>query len=143
LHLSKDWKDGTRKESDPGCKMDVAGQSTEVCDGLSGMQTCVWPHIIVVKKHFCHIFMGTSFPETLLQSFHIDVWTDRLASGKHAYENHTFTVPKDCRHDLAGWGNCLKLSLSRRGRVMPLHGLPFLLGLRVMNPFLITRDNGG
>jgi hypothetical protein len=26
---------------------------------------------------------------------------------------------------------------------MPLHGLPFLLGLRVMNPFLITRDNGG
>jgi hypothetical protein len=26
---------------------------------------------------------------------------------------------------------------------MPLHGLPFCLGLEVMNPCLITRDNGG
>jgi hypothetical protein len=26
---------------------------------------------------------------------------------------------------------------------MPLHGLPFRLGLEVMSPYLITRDNGG
>jgi hypothetical protein len=24
------------------------------------------------------------------------------ASGQYVYENHPFTVPKDCRHDLAG-----------------------------------------
>jgi hypothetical protein len=30
-----------------------------------------------------------------------------------------------------------------RGRVMPLHGLPFRIGLEVMNPCLITRDNRG
>jgi hypothetical protein len=45
----------------------------KLCDGLSGMQTCVWPRIVVVKKHFCHIFMRTNPPETLLQSCHIDV----------------------------------------------------------------------
>jgi hypothetical protein len=33
--------------------------------------------------------------------------------------------------------------LPRRGRVMPLHGLPFRPGLQVMKPCLITRDNGG
>jgi hypothetical protein len=53
----------------------------KLCDGLSRMQTCVWPRIVVVKKHFCHIFMGTNLPETLLQSFHTDVRVDRLASG--------------------------------------------------------------
>jgi hypothetical protein len=26
---------------------------------------------------------------------------------------------------------------------MPLHGLPFRLGLEVINPYLITRDKGG
>jgi hypothetical protein len=29
LHLSKDWKDGSRKKPDLGCKVDEAGQSTE------------------------------------------------------------------------------------------------------------------
>jgi hypothetical protein len=53
-------------------------------DGLSRMQTCVWPCIVVVKKHFCRIFMGTSPLDTLLQSFHIDVRVDRLASGLSA-----------------------------------------------------------
>jgi hypothetical protein len=37
----------------------------------------------------------------------------------------------------------LKHFLPRRGHVIPLHGLPFRLGLEVMNPCLITRDNGG
>jgi hypothetical protein len=73
----------------------------KLCDSISGMQTCVWPRIVVVKKNFCHIFMGTNPPETLLQSFHIDVRVNRLASGQHVYENHLFTVPKDCRYDLA------------------------------------------
>jgi hypothetical protein len=41
-------------------------------DGLTGMQTCVWPRIAVVRKHFC-LFMGTNLPETLLQSLDIDV----------------------------------------------------------------------
>jgi hypothetical protein len=45
----------------------------KLCDGLSGMQTSVWHPIVVVKKHFCHIFMGTNPPEALLQSFHTDV----------------------------------------------------------------------
>jgi hypothetical protein len=26
----------------------------KLCDGLSGMQTCMWPRIVVVKNHFCH-----------------------------------------------------------------------------------------
>jgi hypothetical protein len=53
-------------------------------DGLSGMQTCVWPRIVVAKKHFCHIFMGTNPPETLLQSPHrrpswsFGLWAIRL-----------------------------------------------------------------
>jgi hypothetical protein len=54
----------------------------KLCDGLSVMQTCVWSRIAVVKKHFCHIFMGMNPPEKLLQlfqSFHIDVQADRLA----------------------------------------------------------------
>jgi hypothetical protein len=50
--------------------VDEAGQSTEVCDGLSGKQTCVWARIVVVKKSFCHIFMGTNPPEKLLQFPH-------------------------------------------------------------------------
>jgi hypothetical protein len=66
LHLSKDWKDGSRKEPDPGSKVDEAGQSTEVLWWPLGTQTCVWPRIVVVKKHLCHIFMGTNPPETLL-----------------------------------------------------------------------------
>jgi hypothetical protein len=74
----------------------------KLCDGLLGMHTCVWPHIVVVKKHFCHIFMGTNPPETLLQSFHIDVRVGHLASGQHVHENHPFTVSKDCHHDHAG-----------------------------------------
>jgi hypothetical protein len=47
---------------------------------LNLMQTCVcvWPHIVMAKKHFCHIFMGTNLSETLLQSFHIDVQVDRF-----------------------------------------------------------------
>jgi hypothetical protein len=52
-----------------------------LCDGLSVMQTCVWPHIVLVKKHF----MGTNPPEMLFQSFHIDVRVDRLASGLSAH----------------------------------------------------------
>jgi hypothetical protein len=59
-------------------------------DGLSGMQTCVWPRIIVVKKHFCDIFIGTNPPGKLLQSFHIDVRVDRLASGQHVYESSQY-----------------------------------------------------
>jgi hypothetical protein len=39
-------------------------------------------------------------------------------------------------------GITLKRFLPWRGRVMPLHGLPFRLGLEVMNPCLITLDNG-
>jgi hypothetical protein len=78
--------------------------------------------------------MGTNPPETLLQSFHTDVRVDRLASEQDVYENHSFTVPENCRHDLAGWGNCLKLFLPRRSRVMPLHVLPFRRGLEVTNP---------
>jgi hypothetical protein len=125
--------------------VDEAGESTEVFDGHSGMQTCAWPRIVMVKKHFFHIFIGTNPPETflqLLQSFHIDVRVDRLASGQHIYENHPFTVPKDCRHGLAGWGNCFKLFLPRKVCLMPPHGLPFRLGLEVVNPYLITCDNG-
>jgi hypothetical protein len=77
----------------------------KLCDGLSSMQICVWPRIVVVKNHFCHFFLGMNPPETLLrllQNFHIDVLVDRLASGQHVYENHPFTVPKYCRHDLSG-----------------------------------------
>jgi hypothetical protein len=69
----------------------------KLCDALSGMQTCVWPCIVMVKKHCCHIFMGINPLETLLQSFHIHIRVDRLASGQHVYENHPFTVPRDCR----------------------------------------------
>jgi hypothetical protein len=145
LHSPKEWKDGSRKEPDLGCKVDEAGQSIEVFDGHSGMQTCAWPRIVMVKKHFFHIFIGTNPPKTLLQllqSFHIDVRVDRLASGQHIYENDPFTVPKDCRHGLAGWGNFFKLVLPRRVCLMPLHGLPFRLGLEVVNPCLIARNNG-
>jgi hypothetical protein len=61
----------------------------KICDGLSGMQTCVWPRIVVVKKHFCRIFMGTNPPETHVQSFHIDIH----------YKNHPFTArTRDIRH---------------------------------------------
>jgi hypothetical protein len=60
------------------------GSPPKLCDGLSGMQTCVWPRIVVVKKHFCHIFVGTNLPETVLHSFHIDVRVDRLTSGLSA-----------------------------------------------------------
>jgi hypothetical protein len=62
----------------------------KLCDGLSGTQTCVWPRIVVVKKHFYHIFMGTNPPETLLQNFYIDVRVDPLATGQHVYENDPF-----------------------------------------------------
>jgi hypothetical protein len=113
------------------------------CDGLSGMQTCAWPRIVVVKKHFFTSLWGRNPPESrlqLLQSFHIDFPVDRLASGQHVYENHTFIVLKDCSHDLACWGNCLKLFLPMRDHVMPLHGLPFRLGIEVINPCLITHD---
>jgi hypothetical protein len=55
--------------------------SLNLWDGLSGMQTCVWPHIVMVKKHVCHIFVGMNPLETLLQSFHIDIRVDRLTSG--------------------------------------------------------------
>jgi hypothetical protein len=96
----------------------------------------------MVKKHFCHIFMEMNPLEILLQGSHIDVRVDRLASGQHVYDNHPFTVPKT-HHDLAGLGNFLKLFLLRRGRVMPLNGLPFCLGLEVMNPRLKSRDDGG
>jgi hypothetical protein len=44
----------------------------------------MWPRILMVKKHICHNFMGMNPPETLLQSFHIDVQADRLASGLSA-----------------------------------------------------------
>jgi hypothetical protein len=54
----------------------------KLCDGLSGMQTCVWPRIVMVKEHFCHIFMGMNPLETLLQSFHIDIRVNRLASAR-------------------------------------------------------------
>jgi hypothetical protein len=42
----------------------------------------VWPCTVVLKKHFCHIFMGKNPPETILQSFHIDVRVYRLASAR-------------------------------------------------------------
>jgi hypothetical protein len=28
----------------------------KLCDGLLGMYTCVWPRIVMVKKHFCHLY---------------------------------------------------------------------------------------
>jgi hypothetical protein len=56
----------------------------KLCDGLLGMHTCVWPRIVVVKKYFRHSFMETNPPETLPQSFHIDVRFDRLTSGLSA-----------------------------------------------------------
>jgi hypothetical protein len=82
--------------------VDEADSPLQLCDGLSGMQTCVWPRIVVAKKHLCHIFMGTNPPEMLHQSFHTDILVGHLAAGQYVYENHSFKVPKDCRHDLAG-----------------------------------------
>jgi hypothetical protein len=38
----------------------------------------------------------------------------------------------------------ISLNFFFRGEItMPLHGLPFRLGLKVMNPCLITHDHGG
>jgi hypothetical protein len=62
--------------------VDEAGQSTEALWWPLGYADCMWPRIVVVKKHFCLIFMGTNPPETLLQCFHIDVRVDRLASAR-------------------------------------------------------------
>jgi hypothetical protein len=44
LHLSDDWKDGSRKEPDPGCKVDEADSPLKLCDGPLGMQICVASH---------------------------------------------------------------------------------------------------
>jgi hypothetical protein len=64
--------------------VDVVGQSTEAL---------WWPlryADLYVASHcrseeaLCHIFIGTNPPEKLLQSFHIDVRVDRLASGLSA-----------------------------------------------------------
>jgi hypothetical protein len=43
------------KGPNQGCKVDEAGQSTEAL---------CWPHVVVVKKSFCHILIGTNHPKT-------------------------------------------------------------------------------
>jgi hypothetical protein len=113
LHLSSSRKDGSRKEKDPGCKVDEAGQSTEALWWPLGYaDLCV----VVVKKHFCHIFRGRNPPETLLQffqSFHIDIRVDRLATGQHVYENDlrkmcciTFWVSHVSMTGMMEWSRC-------------------------------------
>jgi hypothetical protein len=83
LHLSKDWKIGSQKKPDMGCKVDEAGQSTEALwwpleyADVYGLVLSWWRSTFVtslwrwtLRKHFF--------------SFHIDVQVDRLASGLSA-----------------------------------------------------------
>jgi hypothetical protein len=98
----------------------------KLCDGLSGMQACVcmWPRIVVVKKHFCNIFMGTDPPETLLQllqSFHTDVRVDRLAyglsarcivAGVTAVDGRSDMLPCPCSDDANRFAQRLTVLLS-------------------------------
>jgi hypothetical protein len=67
--------------------VDEAGQSTEALRWPLGYaDLCVASHCHG-EKHFCHIFNGTNPLEMLLQSFHIDVQFDRLASCQHVWES--------------------------------------------------------
>jgi hypothetical protein len=91
----------------------------KLCDGLSGMQTCVWPRTVVVKKHFCHIFMGTNSLETLLQSFHIEVRVDRVicVAGITAVDGRpecrrSETLPCPCPDDANHFAQRLTVLLS-------------------------------
>jgi hypothetical protein len=55
--------------------VDEAGKFTEALGWPVGYEDCVWLRIVVVKNHFCHIFLGTNPTETLLQflqSSHLD-----------------------------------------------------------------------
>jgi hypothetical protein len=60
----------------------------KLSDGLSDTQIGVWPHIVVVKKHFYHIFMGTNPPETLLQNFVCQVSGEYQSALVESYKEH-------------------------------------------------------
>jgi hypothetical protein len=67
LHDSKDWTDGSRKEPDPGCKMDEAGQSTEdLWWTLGYANLCVASHCRGEEALLSHLYgdehSGNEFP---------------------------------------------------------------------------------
>jgi hypothetical protein len=76
LHLSKDWKDGSQKEPDPGCKVDEARQSTEALWWPLGYaDLCVVSHCGGEEALLSHLYITLHY---ITYTFH---WSIKLPYG--------------------------------------------------------------
>jgi hypothetical protein len=85
LYLSKNWKGGIRKEPDPGCKVDEAGQSTEAMWWPLGYaDLCAASHYRGDEALLSHLYGdepsgndSSEFPH-ILPSWSFGLWVTRL-----------------------------------------------------------------